>query len=249
MPSTIERPHAGVSRYVSAFEGAWAREGRAEPGDFLSGVGDPLRPQVLRELVRVGIGLARQGGDRTALGDYLAQRSELADDREAVEELAFEDYRLRRRAREEVSEEEYERRFGIDAFDWPYRLETPDAVKMAIDWDAGPSPGMSTVLRPVDVEPAARSYLEFCLGGEAGGSDIDSWCRSAGVAPGPAKLLRSLHDSDPAGAETFARAVASLPRPGMDFLGFRLVHELGRGAFGRVYLATQGEAGRPARVG
>src|SRR5437870_223846 len=33
------------------------------------------------------------------------------------------------------------------------------------------------------------------------------------------------------------------PPPGATFLGFQLVEELGRGAFGRVYLAHQGELG------
>jgi serine/threonine protein kinase/Flp pilus assembly protein TadD len=40
-------------------------------------------------------------------------------------------------------------------------------------------------------------------------------------------------------------AMRSLPKPGEDFLGFHLIRELGRGSFGRVYLATQPElAGR-----
>ena len=72
MQSTIERIHRGLLRYVSAFEGAWARDGRAEPGDFLPEPGDPLRGQVLRELVRIGMGLGRARGERRTLGDYLA---------------------------------------------------------------------------------------------------------------------------------------------------------------------------------
>jgi serine/threonine protein kinase/Tfp pilus assembly protein PilF len=47
-------------------------------------------------------------------------------------------------------------------------------------------------------------------------------------------------------AVTLAQAVAALPAPGGEILGFRLVRELGRGAFGRVYLAQQGDlADRP----
>src|SRR5262249_28493668 len=39
------------------------------------------------------------------------------------------------------------------------------------------------------------------------------------------------------------------PATGTEFLGFRLVEELGRGAFGRVYLARQGDlAGRPVAL-
>src|SRR5262249_43254869 len=140
---------------------------------------------------------------------------------------------------EEVSEAEYERRYGLDAFDWPYRLEDAAPARVSLGWEA-PRDTDTTVF-PGDVEAAARSYLEFRLGSEGDGGDVDAWCRSAGIDPGPAKLLRDLHDSDPVGAERFARAVATLPKPGDEFLGFRLVQELGRGAFGRVYLALQGD--------
>src|SRR5262249_12468472 len=126
MPTMTERPRrGGVPGAVAEFEAAWARDGRAEPGDFLPGLGAPAAMRVLRDLVRAGLGLGFGAGraGRRSLADYLASYPELADDREAVEELAFEEYRLRRRAREEVSESEYERRYGVDAFDWPYRLE------------------------------------------------------------------------------------------------------------------------------
>jgi serine/threonine protein kinase/Tfp pilus assembly protein PilF len=44
-------------------------------------------------------------------------------------------------------------------------------------------------------------------------------------------------------------AATRLPEVGTEFLGFRLVRELGRGAFGRVYLAQQGTlAGRPVAL-
>jgi len=50
-------------------------------------------------------------------------------------------------------------------------------------------------------------------------------------------------------ADVFSKAEAELPEPGGSFLGFRLVEELGRGAFGRVYLALQGDlADRPVAL-
>jgi len=50
-------------------------------------------------------------------------------------------------------------------------------------------------------------------------------------------------------ASGWAEAAAALPRPGTEFLGFHLVEELGKGAFGRVYLARQGDlAGRPVAL-
>jgi serine/threonine protein kinase len=46
-----------------------------------------------------------------------------------------------------------------------------------------------------------------------------------------------------------ARAVTAMPEVGTGFLGFQLIEELGRGAFGRVYLARQGDlANRPVAL-
>ncbi len=61
-----------------------------------------------------------------------------------------------------------------------------------------------------------------------------------------AELLRDLHRALPQAAERLAESVAQLPKAGTSFEGFRLVEELGRGAFGRVFLARQNDlAGRP----
>ncbi len=46
-------------------------------------------------------------------------------------------------------------------------------------------------------------------------------------------------------ADRLAEVEGAFPDVGTTFLGFRLIDELGRGAFGRVYLARQGDlAGR-----
>jgi serine/threonine protein kinase/Tfp pilus assembly protein PilF len=70
--------------------------------------------------------------------------------------------------------------------------------------------------------------------------------------PGQAQaveLLGELQRSDPASARAFARALRELPRVGQKFAGFHLSAELGRGAFGRVFLARQGElADRPVAL-
>src|SRR5262249_42717345 len=56
-----------------------------------------------------------------------------------------------------------------------------------------------------------------------------------------AELFEQAHAADPKAAARLARAVTAMPEAGSDFLDFRLVAELGRGAFGRVYLARQGK--------
>src|SRR5262249_14512758 len=55
-----------------------------------------------------------------------------------------------------------------------------------------------------------------------------------------ASFFRRLADEDCDAAARLADGVTRFPVLGDDFLGFHLLTELGRGAFGRVYLARQG---------
>jgi tetratricopeptide (TPR) repeat protein len=61
-------------------------------------------------------------------------------------------------------------------------------------------------------------------------------------------LIPPLHadlDRDAAGvADYLARAATALPEPEVEFCGFQIVKEIGRGAFGRVYLARQDDLAR-----
>jgi serine/threonine protein kinase/tetratricopeptide (TPR) repeat protein len=94
------------------------------------------------------------------------------------------------------------------------------------------------------------------------GVDVGDWPpqrhRSPGApalpatVPGSGALSWFVHDvgrSDPQAARRLARALAGMPAAGTEFLGFHLIAELGRGTFGRVYLARQGElADRPVAL-
>lgn len=68
----------------------------------------------------------------------------------------------------------------------------------------------------------------------------------------PAVLLAGADRADPfdrAATNHLADAAASLLRAGGEFLGFRLEEEIGRGGYGRVYLARQADlAGRPVAL-
>src|SRR5262249_30568195 len=56
-----------------------------------------------------------------------------------------------------------------------------------------------------------------------------------------ARFFKELFQADPQAADHLAQAVNALPAPGTDFLDFHLIAELGQGAFGKVYLARQGD--------
>ncbi len=89
----------------------------------------------------------------------------------------------------------------------------------------------------------ARSYLSLRAqpGVVPDQAALENWSGSISGDGGTARLLRDLHRTDPSEALRVARNITTLPEPGQTFLGFRLIDELGRGAFGRVYLAQQGD--------
>jgi serine/threonine protein kinase/tetratricopeptide (TPR) repeat protein len=178
-----------LDEFVQAFEETYLERGAADPAAFLPPVGHPLRAAVLHELVRVDLEFGWERGRPGRLDEYRRAFPELDDDPDGLREIAFEEFRLRRRAGEDPSPEEYRERYGLTIDPRTGRSRRPE-----------PGPG----------------------GGRGGA--LRSWSLTVtGQGRGPA-----------------------LPAVGEEFLGFRLVGELGRGAFGRVFLARQGElADRP----
>ena len=93
------------------------------------------------------------------------------------------------------------------------------------DWSNSGAPGAALaagVLRP------------------APGAGADSWGESRRDGQ-PVRLMREPYSCDSAALRRLTEGLTALPKVGADFAGFRLVGELGRGAFGRVYLARQGD--------
>src|SRR5262249_33892417 len=74
--------------------------------------------------------------------------------------------------------------------------------------------------------------------------EVEAW--KASLAQDAAQALEDLHVADPPATMRLAETVASLPEARRRFLNFALKWELGRGAFGRVFLAEQRDlGGRP----
>jgi len=101
-----------------------------------------------------------------------------------------------------------------------------------------------------EYEEAAQAYLEFRLLDADGNSrSLGSWRQSFHGSQRHIELFREMHQADPQAAFNLAQAATALPKVGTEFLGFRLIEELGKGAFGKVFLAEQGDlANRPVAL-
>jgi eukaryotic-like serine/threonine-protein kinase len=230
-----------LDEILDAFETARARGERADLAEFLPPRDHPQYLAILCELIRVDLEYSWQDGRPHRLAHYRGRFPELFEDRQCFEEITFEEFRLRRQAGEHPSPREYRRRFGAGTLDWPSSLAD------SLDSESGAhAPGRAHVLHPggeiaESVAKAATAYREYHDGHSGDEASLDAAFSSRGVAPGPAELFLDLDRSDSNLADRVARAVTGFPPVGSTFLGFRLEEELGRGAFGRVYLARQGE--------
>ena len=99
-------------------------------------------------------------------------------------------------------------------------------------------PSGTVTRRRTNLELAATVYLQERKTARDDVADASSRAENLGESN---RLFHDLHQASPATAERLARGLTNMPGPGDEFLGFRIVEELGRGAFGRVFLALQGE--------
>ena len=238
-----------VDEVVDTYEAARARGERGDLAAFLPSPDHPEYLAILCELVRVDLEYSWQDGRPHRLDHYRGRFPELFQDRRWMQEIAFEEFRLRRQAGEDPSPLEYRRRFGADTLDWP------SSFLDSLEGDFGNHDSVSSDHRAQgggvsgDVAVAATAYREYRGAPDTDAAGLDAAFASRGVPPEPAELFRDLDRSDSNLAERLAWAVTGYPPVGSTFLGFRLDSELGRGAFGRVYLARQGElANRPVAL-
>src|SRR5581483_2755601 len=206
VPRTTPQSWLELEKYVEAYESARLTDEEADLAQFLPEAKHPLYKEVLLELVRVDLEHHWLHGRPRRLEEYQRRFPQLQQEPRLLQEVAFEEYRLRYQAGETPTPEEYRWRFGVDTTGWPH------------PW--------------VEAEEDPEARLPVC------DPDLPSVAQ--------AELLRDLQRSDPAAAQRLEQALTSLPAEGSEFLGFQLLTELGRGAFGKVYLARQSDlADRP----
>jgi hypothetical protein len=107
-----------VSDIVEAFEASAAADPTADVADFAPPPGSPSRAAALAELIRVDLERRWRAGTPERLSAYLRRFPE-AFAAPFVGGLAFEEYRQRCHAGEQVSPSEYRDRYGIDVAEWP----------------------------------------------------------------------------------------------------------------------------------
>lgn len=251
------RPAAGplsgetLDDFVENYEAAQERDGWADVACFLPEPGHPLYLEVLRELVRVDLEYSWRQGRPKRLEEYQTQFPELFRHPPSLQEITFEEYRLRQQAGENPALAEYQQRFGVAGelgwVDPAEQLAELSGLSPAAPLVPGPkAEAQPTPVRELsadeELRKAARAYREFRRqGSSASSAALDAWFLSQSGGAGPSHVFRDLYRQDPAVADRLAEVATQLPALGTEFLGFHLIGELGRGAFGRVYLARQGD--------
>ena len=240
-PADINSGGMELDDFVRAYEAAWASVERADLRAFLPGPDHPLYVSVMREVVRVDLQFRWDRGQPRPLEDYRSWFPELFSDRESLHAITFEDYRLRRQLGENVTPAEYERRFGVDVTTWPglHQAAVGSDPAGAARSPECPRDGCRTWVRPAVGGGTDRSDL---ASGPARPDDA-AGCPCSKVredSPDHSGVFDEPHRSERAIAGAHDQAMTAMPRVGSEFLGFRLLAELGSGTFGRVYLALQG---------
>jgi serine/threonine protein kinase/tetratricopeptide (TPR) repeat protein len=142
-----------VDDFVEAFEQARAADRSASLADYLPGEADPLYLPVLSELIRVDLESAWERGEPRRLESYRERFPRLFDAPGKLAEVAFEEFRLRHRAGDDVSVSEYEGRYGID---WPMMVTDQHPNRSPSNRSQGPC-------APTDFPLIGSRFLDFRL--------------------------------------------------------------------------------------
>jgi serine/threonine protein kinase/regulator of sirC expression with transglutaminase-like and TPR domain len=220
---------------LRAYERAWLAARRPNLVDFLPPPEHPRYAEALLELVRLDLEFGHDRGEPIGLEEYRLRFPLLFDDPRLLREVVFEEYRLRLQAGEAPSLGDYERAYGVDVADRP-RPALPGLPAPPLERHPLAQRGSSSS----SLETVARAYQRFRRQPDQD-RDVSAALDAFPADFEVAELFGEMHRSDPKAADRLAQAVVSLPEAGSDFLGFRLLAELGRGAFGRVFLARQGD--------
>ena len=228
-PPSIDSISGAVEFFLEGFEAAWEADLLPSIEEFLPPEDHPAHRKILVELACIDLERQWRRGARPDLSAYFTRFPALKADTEGRGQLAFEDYRQRLQRGDAPAPAEYQVRFGIETEDWP---ESADLSRRPIADDRQDFPQARSAADPARV-PSGDAH-------PIGRTDPTRLVKPrplTGVAP-----PRSFHSHLAGRVE---RAKGHMPKVGDTFLGFQLIHHLGSGAFGSVFLSNQNElAGR-----
>lgn len=240
---TLRVPTDLFNDYSSAFQTALNLFGIAELTEFLPPRDHPRYTELLCELVRIELVHGWKMGQPTSLDIYQKRYPELNERPALLYRIACEEFALRRKAGQNPSLPEFGNPLGANPEDWP-------TAKVIVDRPAPrPMPGLEAdVPADFDLEFPTVQMDPFGVTPASGEIVLDEMSKTlARTRPGmaPVNLPSSERPSSDPDISCDHFETVSMPRVGDEFLDFFLIGELGRGAFGKVFLAQQGHlAGR-----
>ncbi|MDB5337402.1 MAG: tetratricopeptide repeat protein [Planctomycetaceae bacterium] len=116
---TSKQSWVEIDEFVEVYDRAWRTGTVPVLGEFLPERDHPMYSEVLCELVRVDLELRWRQGCPLSLDDYCRAYPELGDDPQALAEVAFEEYRVRRHAGAEVTPGDYADKYQMATSGWP----------------------------------------------------------------------------------------------------------------------------------
>ena len=231
---------------IQRFKTSREKDISAKVSDFALPATDPMYVPVLIELIRFDRSWHRDHGRNMPLDDYRREFPALRDDPAAQTLLAEDEPVAPAHQASNGSAASWSDSLG-DGSIWH-----PSASKLARE-PAGPfrisgqssATGASLLadggIAESDMVEAAEIYRRF-RESPPSADDVQilvSQFESADVRAPTIDLFCDVHRSNPEFAARLARATVNMPVAGHEFLGFHLIDEIGRGAFGRVFLARQ----------
>jgi serine/threonine protein kinase/Flp pilus assembly protein TadD len=245
MPSVLTPSRLSeTDGYVRSFEAAWGEGGPVDVAGFLPPAKHPRFHELATELLRVDVELRHGNGCPRDLLEYRRAFPQVLSAPDSWRQLVFEEYRQKVENGLAATPEEYAAAYGLDTGDWP-RPTASGRLPRPAECDTTDEPPPTLVADPdLGLRAASLAYRRM----QADGGDVNTLNpqpEAGGDYADAAELILTIHRNNPTLARRLTDAAVNMPEAGAYFAGFRLLEELGRGAFGRVFLARQDElAGR-----
>jgi serine/threonine protein kinase len=150
---------AELEAWVAAFERAAIADGRRLSTSYLPPAKHPAWSEIVTELVRVDLELARGRGEQATLEDYRTLVPDLFADARAVAAAAFEEFRLRRDAGESLASHTLGQKYGLPQSAWPAVSSDEDLLAADAFPAVGDSFGGLRLVSVLGAGAASRVFL------------------------------------------------------------------------------------------